>query len=377
MSESNIYEQKYETTPVELFFDLIYAFALSQVTTFIMADLSWLTIIKSLILLGAIYLVWAYTSWVTTMIPTSQAISRRMLLAVMLLGFFMNLSVDCAFSGQGYIFAVLYLIIQFGRTIWSFLYSPNDEYREHYKRILIWQFITAPLWLIGILYTNILRIAIWGIAILIDLTGTWMAHPGLNRKFLSEDFYFDDDHMLERCRLFRIIALGEMVFSVGNALRDVHLNVMTVVLGCISLTEIIALWTLSFGRFVKIVAEYRKDNHNPVLTSRYAINALLFIIIGIVFITVGNKYVILHSHERLPIILVCILCGGPLLFLLAQGWYLFKIPRVKPVLYAISGIALVMSSIVGLYRQAWVYHIIIGCVLDIISFIDYKRIQSP
>lgn len=370
MEQNNDLKQQYEVSPFELCFDLIYAFALSQVTEFVLDDLAWITILKAVIILGAVYMVWSYTSWAVTMIPVEQRKSRQMILIIMILGFIMNASINQAFAGKPYLFAGLYLLIQGGRTVWTLTNSPSDAFREHFHRVFIWYIFSAPFWLIGIFCPDQLRILLWSIGIAIDLVGTWTAHPIFRRKFHSEDISFDDGHLLERCRLFRIIAFGEMVFSAGTALQEADLNMMSILLASIAMIEIIALLSLTFGRFVKIVAKHRQKSSNPVLVSRYAINALVIIMIEIVFMSAGNKYIILNPYEQLPLILVFLIISGPIMFLLAQGWYLYKIPRVRPTLYIISVIGFLFSVIVGLSQPAWLYHLLIGTIFVIVTYLD-------
>lgn len=369
--DTNLKDERYEVTPIELFFDLIYAFALSQVTGLLISDISWITVLKSVILLSAIYIIWAYTSWSTTMIHAELSKSKKMLLAVMVLGFFMNMSIEKAFDDYGIIFAITYLLIQFGRNFWTLKHSPAKEFKEHFKHVIIWQIISTPFWIVGLFCFENIRIIMWLVAILIDLLGTWLGHPVPSKKNSSENAPFDAEHLLERCRLFRLIALGEMIISTGDAIKEVHLNLMSILLVCISMAEIISLWMLSFGRFVKIIAKHREQSNNPMLMSRYAITVLGFILIGIVFITVGMKNVILQPYSILPKTLVLLMGIGPAIFLLAQGWYLHKVPKVHPTLYIKGVMMLIFSSIIGFYFSAWIYHILLGSILVIIAYIDF------
>lgn len=369
-------QQKYEVTPLELFFDLIYVFALSQVTEFMMSDLSWLMVAKSLIVLGAIYMVWSHTSWAVTMIPAEEAKTQRMIILIIFIGFFMNASIEHAFEENGLLFVGTFLVIQFGRTIWTLIYSPNKEFKEHFIRVLIWQFISTPFWITGALFTDMLRVELWGMAMLIELIGTWTGHPIPTKRFHSENLNFDAAHLLERCRLLRIIALGEMVFSAGDALKEVPLNFTTVLMGVVSVAEIVSLWMLTFGRFVSVVAKYRENTTNPIRVSHYAINALVIILLGIVFISVGNKYIILHPYERVPVVLVSIYGGGLLMFLLAQEWYLRMVPKVNQAFYLISGGLLFIANVAGFFLQAWIYHLILGGTLIIVACFDYMKFQK-
>jgi len=86
-----------------------------------------------------------------------------------------------------------------------------------------------------------------GGAALIDLAGTWLAHPAPGRALHSENVEFDADHMIERCRLFLLIALGESVLTSGTALADAPRTLLTVVTGTCALVTIVALWALHFA----------------------------------------------------------------------------------------------------------------------------------
>lgn len=373
MDQNSTLDQKYEVSPLELSFDLIYAFALSQVSEAILADLTWITLLKGTIILGAVYMIWSYTSWAATMISVEHAKTRRMIIAVMILGFIMNASIGQAFIENGYIFIGIYLLIQFGRILWTYIHSPNPEFKEHFKRVLIWQCFSTPFWIIGLFNSYIIHLISWSIAIIVDITGTWMAHPIFHRRLQSEEVPFDDEHLLERCRLFRIIAFGEIIFSSGEALKEAHLSMIAIFMGCLSVVEVIALWSLTFGKFVHIIAQHRESQYNPILTSRYAINALVIILLGIVNISVGNKYIILNPCEELPTIIIFILITGPIMFLLAQGWYLYKVPKTFPTLYVLSGCFLLIIGIIGASQPASIFHILLSSILVVISFLDVRK----
>jgi low temperature requirement protein LtrA len=83
-------EQDYEVTPLEFFFDLVFVFAVSQLSQHLLTHLSWWGVAETLVLLRAVYAAWFFTSWSATMVPVDQARTQRMMLAVMLIGLFMN-----------------------------------------------------------------------------------------------------------------------------------------------------------------------------------------------------------------------------------------------------------------------------------------------
>ena len=140
-------ERKYEVTPVELLFDLVFAFALSQLSQHLLTHLSWHGAAETLVMLLAIFAVWFTTSWSATMIRADQARTRWLVLTVMLLGLFMNASVTRAFTTSGWAFVFPLLLIQLGRTVWTLVNSTDAVLREHYFRTLLWVIATTPLWI--------------------------------------------------------------------------------------------------------------------------------------------------------------------------------------------------------------------------------------
>jgi len=145
----------------------------------------------------------------------------------MLVGLFMNAAITGAFTTSGWAFAVPYLAIQLGRGIWTFANSTDSVNRNHSFRVLLWWVATTPLWIAGAAANAETRLWWWLLAAGVDLTGTWLAHPIPGQTLYSENVGFDATHMLERCRLFLVIALGETVLRIGTAIAEAPLTLMT------------------------------------------------------------------------------------------------------------------------------------------------------
>jgi len=143
-----------------------------------------------------------------------------MILAVMLLGLFMNASVTRAFTSSGWMFVLPLLLIQLGRAVWTLINSMDAVFRDHYVRVLIWLIPTTFLWVVGAVVNPEPRLLWWALAAVIDQIGRWFAHPVPGRRLRSENVPFDAEHVLERCRLFLIIALGETVFTLARQLSQ-------------------------------------------------------------------------------------------------------------------------------------------------------------
>jgi low temperature requirement protein LtrA len=200
--------QEYRVTPLELFFDLVFVFGVSQLSHHLLSHLSWRGAAETLVMLLAVFAVWFSTSWSATMFPVEESRMRRMMLTVMLLGLFMNASVTRAFTTSAWAFIIPFLLIQLGRAAWMIVNSTDAVFRDHYFRMLLWLIAATPLWIVGAAVAPEARLLWWVLAAGFDTIGRWLAHPIPGRRLQSENVPFDADHMLERCRLFLLIAFG-------------------------------------------------------------------------------------------------------------------------------------------------------------------------
>jgi low temperature requirement protein LtrA len=155
--------------------------------------------------------------------------------------------------------------------------------------------------------------------------------------------------MLERCRLFLIIALGETVLTTGVSIAGAPIKMMTLVTGTSALAGTVALWAMSFGRSHRLIMQHLENTSDPVRSGRHAVNALMVMVAGLIAVAVASEEVIAHPQGQTSIALSLLLAGGPILFLAAQGWYLWLIPNVRSRLHVIGGVALLL---VGLATQA-------------------------
>ncbi len=360
---------KYDVTPLELFFDLVFVFGVAQLSQHLFTHLSWRGAAETLVMLVAIFAAWFTTSWSATIIRADQSRTRWLMLTVMLIGLFMNAAVTRAFIVSGWSFVVPLLLIQLGRTVWTLVNSVDAVLREHYVRTLLWAIATTPLWIAGASANTEARLLWWALAAGIDEVGRWLAHPIPGRRLKSENIPFDADHMLERCRLFLLIALGETVFTTGTAIAAAPATLMTLITGTFALAGTVALWALSFGRSHRLILQHVEGTRNPIRASRYAVNALMIMVAGLIAVAVANKEVIAHPRGQASFALSLLLAGGPILFLAAQGWYLWLVPKVRSRLHAIGGGVLLLIGLAAAFVPPYVALIVVGGCLATLAIL--------
>ena len=234
------------------------------------------------------------------MIPADAPPTRRMLLTVLPLGLFMNAALTGAFTTSGWAFVAPYLLIQLGRTVWTVVHAPNALFRAHFLRALLWFVAMSPFWIVGAAVNPQTRLLWWAIAAAIDQVGAWLAHPLPGRWLRSEHVPFAGGHMLERCRLFLLIALGETVLTTGVAIAAVPLTLATVVTGTVALVGTVALWGLGFGRAGRLTLRFVETTSDPVRASHHAVSVLMAMVAGLIAVAVANEEVITTRGEPSP-----------------------------------------------------------------------------
>ncbi|GAB3366333.1 low temperature requirement protein A [Lysobacter rhizosphaerae] len=311
-----------EVSPLELFFDVVFVFAVSQLSAHLVHALHWRGLAETLVMLVGVFFVWTYSAFEVTLTHGRPARTRAMLLVVMVLGLFMNAAIDHAFEHGALAFVVPMLVIQIGRTIFSTLPTVPGYLRNHYWRMLGWQVLAAPLWLAGALGNTETRLAWWSAAAGVDLIGTWLAHPVPGTRLQSEHMPFDATHMLERLRLFLIIALGEIVFASGQAIAEAGAGVATLFTGVCAAVIVIAFWALYFTASDPLVSRHTETTSDPLRAARLAANGMVLVVAGLIAVAVANEVTIADPGARTGGVLAVLMFGGALGYLLVQTWYL-------------------------------------------------------
>jgi low temperature requirement protein LtrA len=336
-----------EVTPLELLFDLVFVLGVSQLTRHLVARPSWRGAAETFVLYLPMFAVWAYTSWAATLYSPSHPGARRMMIAVMAAGLFMNASLTRAFDDAAWIFVATFLGIQLGRTGWMLTTQLDQINHGHFVRTLVWLVGTAPLWIVGAAISARIRPAVWGAAAVIDLAGVWLAHPLPGRRLPSRQLQFGGEHMMERFRLFLLIALGETIVTPGVALAAAPIRATTLTSGVLALAGTLCLWWLYF-RGEPIAISHVARTADRVYASRMGANGLLIMIGGLIALAAGNALVIEHPSRQATVATTLLMAGGPAMFLVARAGYMRLVfgtaPRPQLVTIAALGATAAAAS---------------------------------
>ncbi len=346
MATSRHPNRGHEVIPLELFFDLVFVFAVSQLSHYLLAHLSWRGAAQTSVMLVGVFAVWSYTSFEATLFAHRPGHVRVMMLLVMVIGLFMNAAITNAFAQSAFAFVGPMLLIQLGRTLLSTIpESPNSTLRRHYRRMLAWILITTPLWVVGAMVPPPARLLWWAAAAGIDLVGTWLAHPWPGEKLDSRNMDFDSAHMLERVRLFLIIALGEVVLTAGAAIAHASPELLTYVTGACAIVVLIALWGLYFSGSDHFVDRHAHRTSDPILASRLALNGECLVVGGLIALAVAMELAITHPTHPLSPLTATLLAAGPAAYLAVQIWFLHFVTGRLPRSRVVAAVALVPLAI--------------------------------
>jgi low temperature requirement protein LtrA len=141
--------QHSRVTYVELFFDLVFVFAVTQISHTLLAHFTLLGALQVTLLFLAVWWVWVFTSWVTNWLDPEKTPVRLLLFAMMLGGLVLSTSIPKAFEERGLWFAIAYAAMQVGKTIFLWLSTPASRPRTRMNaiRIAAWLSTSAIFWM--------------------------------------------------------------------------------------------------------------------------------------------------------------------------------------------------------------------------------------
>jgi low temperature requirement protein LtrA len=354
-------------TSLELFFDLVFVFAITQVSHLLLEDLSWRGAGRALLALLVVWWAWNYTAWVTNELDPESGPVRLLLLGVMLACLVLAVAIPDAVGERALLFAGAYVAIQVGRhTFLTFAAASRGTLeRERAGRILTWFVVAGVLWIAGALAETEARAVLWVAALLIDfgapLVFYWV--PG-KRRLPSSTWEVATSHFAERFQLFVIIALGESIVITGATVAGLELNAARLTAFGLAFAASAALWWLYFD-YVAGIAERRlelAEDRTKLARDGYTyLHAVL--VAGVILSAVGDELVIAHPTDELSHAELAAVVGGPALYLL--GHVAFRLRMAGSVSWRRLGGALgcVAVGVVGLAVSALAVQALLVAVL--------------
>src|SRR2546423_1017476 len=228
-------ESTHRVTPVELFFDLVFVFAITQVTTFLSHHPTWGGLLRGMLLLGTLWWAWSAYSWLTNTLDPEEGAVRIAVLAAVAAMLVVSLAAPGAFGSDAVTFGVAYFVV---RALHLVLYSiagrgDRDLFRAVLRIVPAATLAPALLVVAGFLHGSA-QLALWGAALAIDYLGVLLGH--------MRGWRVSPAHFVERFGLIVIIALGESIVAIGVGARGLPLDAGGIGAALLGITVSACLW---------------------------------------------------------------------------------------------------------------------------------------
>jgi len=345
-------ERQARVTNAELFFDLVFVYAVTQLSHTLLHHFTPLGAVQVTLLFLAVWWVWVYTTWVTNWLDPERTPVRILLFLLMLGGLVLSTSIPKAFEERGLWFAGAYAAMQVGRTAFWLLATPKHRtlVRHNATRILVWLCFSAVFWILGGLAEGEMRLYFWIVALAIEYVSAAVRFwtPGLGFSSM-EAWTVEGGHMAERCAGFIIIALGEAIVVQGATFADLTWTPENVAAFLSALTGSIAMWWIYFHKGAEAGSEKLSKSAESGRLARLAYTYLHMPIVGGIILTaVADELVLKHPGGHSDTKTVICAVGGPLLFLV--GTILFK-HAIRGFLQLSHGIGIIAFAATGLFGR--------------------------
>lgn len=323
--------EDYNADPVELFFDLAFVFAFSQIVHMLVAHPDWEHIGKAGLIFLLLWLPWTQFTWAANAVPGNQRSVRVAFLVATAASVPMGAAVETAFEGSGLLFA-LPLSVIYLMALTVMLVGIETGTAEHATVIRYFRPNLAAMvvLLIGAFLDGGLRYGAWVVSVLIVVGATVFAAEG--------EWLLRPGHFAERHGLIVIIALGEVIVALGRAVvepLDVAGEFSSEVIVALIATGVAAglLWWSYFDR-VQPAVEHRAEELDGQARGWLFRDAYTYahaaIVAGIILIAVGLEDAALHPTESMAVEFRSMLFGGLAMFIFGISAAVFRSFGVVP-----------------------------------------------
>ena len=310
----------HSVSPLELFFDLVFVFAVTQLSHYLLEHHTIAGALQTLVMFMAVWWAWMFTAWATNWLDPALAPVRLALIVIMGLSMVMSSAIPDAFGPYGLPFALAYVAIQVGRTAYT-AWAREGIFHgtsTNMARATLYFIASGVLWIAGGLESDPAgRLILWLAALAIEFAGplTFFYVPGIGRSTFDE-WNISGAHMAERCGLFIIIALGEGIIVTGATFAELRPSTETVLAFLSAFLGSVAMWWIYFDVGARRGSELIEHDDRPGSLARKAYTyGHIPIVAGIIVLAVSDEQVLAHPAGHLEPFFIAALISGAMLFI--------------------------------------------------------------
>jgi low temperature requirement protein LtrA len=316
---AELYEQPTveRVSTLELFFDLVFVFTVTQFTAVLTHELSWEALGQVMLMLGLIWWMYAGYAWLTNAVST-RGVARRVVLLGGMAGYLIvALAIPAAFNGSGLSFGLAYAVVV---VVHATLYVrlASDRSAAAIRGIVPFNLASAGLVLLGGALGGTPQAVLWTVAVVLEWITPRLAGGGESQQ----EFEIAPAHFVERHGLVIIVAIGESVVAIGIGAGELAVDAELVLVAILGLLLAAGLWWAYFGADDDAQAEAALTrahaNERPWMALHGFGMAHFFLLLGIVLVAVGLKKATGHAYDELTYEQALALGGGVAVFLAAD-----------------------------------------------------------
>jgi low temperature requirement protein LtrA len=317
-------DHEHSVTPRELFFDLVFVFAFTQVTTLLAHDATFAGIGRGVLVLAALWWPWTAYAWLTNTVDPEEGFVGAALLVALIAMFLGALAVPGVFGDDGVLFGACFLVVvAMHLALYALAGRGNRDLFAAVLRLAPWTLLGATLILVaGFGFADGARTWLWVAALACTYVGAGLSGSTGWRVFPS--------HLAERYGLVIIIALGEAFVAIGIGATGIGIGLGEVVAAILGLLVATSFWLAYFDFFsirgARMLADVRGADRVALARDLYAY-AHLPMIVGIVLFAFAMKTVVGHVGKELDSVAAFALCGGSALYLLTYSAVRSRVER--------------------------------------------------
>ncbi|MEU8210389.1 low temperature requirement protein A [Micromonospora sp. NPDC049044] len=375
-------------TFLELFFDLVYVFALTRISARAFEDLTdgparehGMAVVtgggKTLLLLLALWSVWQGTAWTTSRYDPYKVPLQTVVITALVGSMLMGVAIPRAFSETALMFAVAYVVAQLTRPLILSLALGAHPYRRLKVRMAVVFAFSGVFWIGGALLGTNKQVVLWSAALVIEYLAArcgWPV-PGLGRSTVSK-WEISGEHLAERYQQFFLVALGETILVAGFAYSKGQYESGHVWAFALALATSIVLWRIYVQRAGRILGEAVTKARHPANIGRSAADTHLLMVIGLAATAIGYELIIEHPLEKIPGPWLAMVLGGPALFLIGRARLEYEVfGRISPSRW-IALTVLVAASVPLLYLPGVIATAVGVVVLATVAVADARRARG-
>ncbi len=328
-------------SPLELFFDLVFVFAITQIVALIEHDLSPVGVAKGALVLAMIYWGWSLFTWTLNAVGTDRMDARAGLLVAMAMSLLMARAIPDAFGEGGPYFVGAYFVFRLIANVLSYR-SASPERRKVVARFVPLTVLATLIAVVGGFVADPARTWIWLASLLVDLVAARAAERG--------DWEINAGHFAERYGLLVIIALGESIVAIGAGISSSRLGLTLGTTLIVATLATSLLWWSYFDWAAERVESHLRSLSGTAQGSfaRDAYTILHYpLVAGIVLFSVVVAEVTAHPNEELPALSRTLLAVGFALVLLSFVASAYRALRKVPYTRLSAALAIGIVSVVG------------------------------